>query len=117
MLPRSSIVRYAIHRLASRTYGSTIAAVGQASMHRRQFPHKSGGGASPGASEGANSSEVMITPRKNIEPISSLIRQVFFPCQPSPACRATTRSRIGPVSTYRSEEHTSELQSQFHLVC
>src|SRR5689334_23500010 len=38
--------------------------------------------------------------------------------QVRPACRSRGgRSRPSCCSTCRSEEHTSELQSQFHLVC
>src|SRR5689334_24102828 len=36
-------------------------------------------------------------------------------------CRANgaraSQTRAGPLASGRSEEHTSELQSQFHLVC
>src|SRR5438309_5346764 len=38
----------------------------------------------------------------------------------SPSRWSTTKKRIEPQSSHRrgrSEEHTSELQSQFHLVC
>src|SRR5215469_4928605 len=42
--PRSSIVKYAIQRRASSTYGSTSASVGQASMQRVQEPQRSRGG-------------------------------------------------------------------------
>src|SRR5438309_4458725 len=31
--------------------------------------------------------------------------------------QSKTRPATGGVTTFRSEEHTSELQSQFHLVC
>src|SRR5699024_11517250 len=39
---------------------------------------------------------------------------------PNPRCRATVPERSGPpwsVRVLRSEEHTSELQSRFDLVC
>ena len=44
------------------------APVGQASMHRLQFPHKSGAGVSAASSDAARSSVVTITPRNNHEP-------------------------------------------------
>src|SRR6202044_4201308 len=73
---------------------ATNASVGHASMHREHVPQRSGGGESA-----AIASDVTISPRKNHEPSGSLIRQVFFPIHPSPACRANLRSRIGAVST------------------
>src|SRR2546422_8230312 len=38
---------------------------------------------------------------------------------PPPACTSSTRGRPAPPASrrYRSEEHTSELQSRLHLVC
>src|SRR5207249_11869115 len=35
----------------------------------------------------------------------------------TPPTRAQAKTRIEPMSTMRSEEHTSELQSRFDLVC
>src|SRR6266436_1780357 len=71
-----------------------IAVVGHASMQRVQVPQRSGGGEA-----GEISSETRSSPRKNHEPISWLIRQVFFPIQPSPARLAYARSSSGAVST------------------
>src|SRR5712692_7378207 len=98
-----------MHRRASSWYGSTSASVGQASRHNRQFPQRSGGGGSPGARLGARSSVVRIAPRNSHEPSASLIRQVLFASQPSPAYFAATRSTTGPVSTYaRASNGASE---------
>src|SRR6266478_8702768 len=89
-----------IHFLASITYGSTKACVGHASRHRRQLPHKSGGGSSFSPSDGSKSSVVSRTPRKKKEPSIWLSSRVFFPSHPKPAYFASTRSWTGPVSTY-----------------
>ena len=88
------MVRYDRQRVASSTHGSRMAAVGQASMHSVQVPHWSNCGAS-----GSSAKLVMISDRKNHEPFSGLMRQVFLPIHPSPACWAYTRSCTGPVST------------------
>src|SRR5271157_4405627 len=87
IFPRNSMVRYEMQRRASSTYGSTSAPVGQASRHCRQFPQRSAGGASAGASDGA-------------KPSDSFSNSVFLPSQPSPAYLAKIRSATGPVSAY-----------------
>src|SRR5438309_9340653 len=65
-------------------------------------------------------------PRSTLFPYTTLFRS-----SPPPACRPSggnrpgrgpgpgdaPRSPSGPAPAHRSEEHTSELQSQFHLVC
>src|SRR5438309_9986213 len=48
-------------------------------------------------------------------PISGPPRRREAARRPRPARR--TRGRSSPTGGARSEEHTSELQSQFHLVC
>src|SRR6266568_6158235 len=53
-------------------------------------------------------------PRSTLFPYTTLFRS------PSPRrCSAarSTSGRRAPPRRWRSEEHTSELQSQFHLVC
>src|SRR5438309_11029570 len=53
-------------------------------------------------------------------PISTLFpyTTLFRSSRAKPCCRVSRRSRPGSrAARYRSEEHTSELQSQFHLVC
>src|SRR5437870_6536164 len=72
----------------------TSASVGQASMQRVHVPQRSGAGVS-----GSMSSEVSNSPRKNQEPIGSLMRHVFLPIHPSPARLAYARSSNGAVST------------------
>src|SRR6266481_9872308 len=47
-------------------------------------------------------------------PISAACSQAARSVRPPPAPRVR---RSPPTSSPRSEEHTSELQSQFHLVC
>src|SRR6267143_3008430 len=59
-------------------------------------------------------------PRSTLFPYTTLFRSP--PGRPSPAttcAESSTRSRTcSPAAPWRrSEEHTSELQSQFHLVC
>src|SRR5689334_24336271 len=71
-------------------------------------------------------------PRSTLFPYTTLFRSpAAFPCSTPRACRnistwACTASRCrdsraagsrSSASPTRSEEHTSELQSQFHLVC
>src|SRR5438309_8744266 len=52
-------------------------------------------------------------PRSTLFPYTTLFRSWSQPC-----CTSTNpRTRPSKPSTRRSEEHTSELQSQFHLVC
>ncbi len=92
--PRCSIVRYEMHRRASSWYGAVIAAVGHASMHRRQVPHRSTAGSSASSAKLVN-----ISPRKTHDPIFSLITHVFFPIHPIPARAARSFSITGAVST------------------
>src|SRR5438309_5065372 len=60
-------------------------------------------------------------PRSTLFPYTTLFRSTRSRRSSSPADRTTSKrwpaaySPFGPSS--RSEEHTSELQSQFHLVC
>src|SRR6266498_4914027 len=83
---RNSMVKYEMQSLESSVYAGpgpregTSASVGQASMQRVQVPQRSGAGVS-----GSMSSEVSNSPRKNQEPIGSLMRHVFLPIHPSPA--------------------------------
>ncbi len=92
MAPRSSIVKYEMHRRESTVNpgpAGTMAAVGQASMQRVHVPQRPGGGASAASAASASiASETSSSPRKNHEPPAWLMRQVFFPIQPSPAMRA-----------------------------
>src|SRR5579863_3023594 len=102
IVDRNSIVKYEMHSLASsskRPSGEgTIAAVGQASIQRVQVPQRSGGGASEAS--GSIESVVRSSPRKNHDPSCWLMRQVFLPIQPNPACLAIERSSRGAVSTH-----------------
>src|SRR5579862_9993895 len=52
-------------------------------------------------------------PRSTLFPYTTLFRSGGARRLRGPAARADRARRLGP----RSEEHTSELQSQFHLVC
>src|SRR2546427_4874830 len=52
-------------------------------------------------------------PRSTLFPYTTLFRSRFSTCQPQ--CERSTENVNGP--TARSEEHTSELQSQSNLVC
>src|SRR5689334_24114894 len=57
-------------------------------------------------------------PRSTLFPYTTLFRSngLARTCEPSsPGRQSQTRSGRAPA--VRSEEHTSELQSQFHLVC
>src|SRR5689334_23825936 len=60
-------------------------------------------------------------PRSTLFPYTTLFRSTRSPRgeAPSPARarRLRPRSALPRWRTRRSEEHTSELQSQFHLVC
>src|SRR6266704_2496993 len=50
--------------------------------------------------------------------VSVAIRSsLLFALQAAPARAPNTRARIGARTGWRSEEHTSELQSRFDLVC
>src|SRR5438309_3638310 len=51
-------------------------------------------------------------PRSTLFPYTTLFRSPTEWCSPFRSNRRSTTS-----SRFRSEEHTSELQSQFHLVC
>src|SRR5689334_24432693 len=56
-------------------------------------------------------------PRSTLFPYTTLFRS-SRPWPTTRSCRSwSSRSSWGPPSRPRSEEHTSELQSQFHLVC
>src|SRR6478735_11656420 len=50
-------------------------------------------------------------PRSTLFPYTTLFRSAC------PGCTSTATPRLGPPSTRRSEEHTSELQSPCNLVC
>src|SRR2546429_2357782 len=57
-------------------------------------------------------------PRSTLFPYTTLFRSCRLP--PSSRRRAARRRRLcggGPRVSFRSEEHTSELQSRLHLVC
>src|SRR5689334_23412523 len=74
-------------------------------------------------------------PRSTLFPYTTLFRSPRAPCprwgprprRPPPTCprsarrsagaRRALRGQVGGGRRGRSEEHTSELQSQFHLVC
>src|SRR5689334_24826825 len=58
-------------------------------------------------------------PRSTLFPYTTLFRSVRGPRPARPAPDATPRPLQTPACRRvpRSEEHTSELQSQFHLVC
>ena len=109
-----------MHSLASssnRPSGEgTIAAVGQASMQRVQVPQRSGGGAS-----GSRSSVVSSSPRKNHDPSFWLIRQVFLPIHPSPAClRQRTlqqAARYRRRLAIRNCSISSSLRAKFFKFC
>src|SRR3972149_9732566 len=85
-----------MHRFESRTYGSTIASVGHASIHALHEPQKSAMGSSY-----TRSRSVMISPRNTHEPYSFVMTFVCFPSHPIPALTAHALSITGPVSTYR----------------
>src|SRR2546422_1741055 len=63
-------------------------------------------------------------PRSTLFPYTTLFRSLVPPAA-SPATRATTALQLARPFTplnmidlpFRSEEHTSELQSRLHLVC
>src|SRR5699024_12118727 len=57
------------------------------------------------------------TARAIIHPQPSQPRSKSSPPRPNPATAVITPAAIVPISTGRSEEHTSELQSRFDLVC
>lgn len=79
-------------------FGSiVIAFVGQASMQRVHVPHESPRGFS--IDDDDNSRSVIISESNTHEPNSFVIKQVFFPMNPRPACSERERSSRGPVST------------------
>src|SRR5438309_4511977 len=62
---------------------------------------------------------ILRPPRSTLFPYTTLFRSREEHCHLR-ACRVSRRRRHPteyPNSSSRSEEHTSELQSQFHLVC
>src|SRR5258708_22426642 len=54
-------------------------------------------------------------PRSTLFPYTTLFRSVLSSPPESKACSCC--HMFGPLCEYRSEEHTSELQSPDHLVC
>src|SRR5256886_10693559 len=58
-------------------------------------------------------------PRSTLFPYTTLFRsrRTVSPRSPSSSPRSSTRSRAACSARSRSEEHTSELQSQSNLVC
>src|SRR5438067_9586642 len=57
-------------------------------------------------------------PRSTLFPYTTLFRSVSWSCLTLRLHRAVSfRSRIPQENPWRSEEHTSELQSRFDLVC
>src|SRR5207249_10396780 len=57
-------------------------------------------------------------PRSTLFPYTTLFRSCSASATSHPArIIATTRVQPAPHSPHRSEEHTSELQSRFDLVC
>src|SRR2546422_4520049 len=57
-------------------------------------------------------------PRSTLFPYTTLFRSRQLPQEASPAlARLCPKDQLGDGRTYRSEEHTSELQSRLHLVC
>src|SRR5438309_9293169 len=53
-------------------------------------------------------------PRSTLFPYTTLFRSLW---RLAPHCQAYVGTDLSPATLARSEEHTSELQSQFHLVC
>ena len=92
--PLFSIVKYDIHFLASSLYGATMALVGQALMQLEHDPQKLSSFLSI-----SNLILEYISPIKNQEPLSRLIRLVCFPIQPRPAFSAIGFSITGAEST------------------
>src|SRR5438309_8445724 len=61
---------------------------------------------------------IRLPPRSTLFPYTTLFRSCRSASAPPAASRTCTRdSTPSPGRSARSEEHTSELQSQFHLVC
>src|SRR5437763_16861671 len=55
------------------------------------------------------------SPRSTLFPYTTLFRSLRGCC--SPGCRRSPSRRNRPSADWRSEEHTSELQSPMYLVC
>src|SRR5260370_32217133 len=53
-------------------------------------------------------------PRSTLFPYTTLFRSRG---STSPSCSRPSACRFSPATTWRSEEHTSELQSHLNLVC
>ena len=75
-----------MHSRASTPPSGAMAPVGQASMHRRQVPQRSGGGAH--CASPSIGIETSNSPRKYHDPVPWWIRHAFLPIQPRPAARA-----------------------------
>src|SRR2546422_7391211 len=58
-------------------------------------------------------------PRSTLFPYTTLFRSSLLrrAAPYSPAGEGKSRPQDGPIQVFRSEEHTSELQSRLHLVC
>src|SRR2546430_7238920 len=56
-------------------------------------------------------------PRSTLFPYTTLFRSKSFSFRPATATPASITSTIANGKSWRSEEHTSELQSQSNLVC
>src|SRR2546429_4973572 len=56
-------------------------------------------------------------PRSTLFPYTTLFRSVWLGWLGSCGCRSWASCQLTISPTYRSEEHTSELQSRLHLVC
>src|SRR5688572_32301218 len=56
-------------------------------------------------------------PRSTLFPYTTLFRSRCAPAWRSRSPRGASRRSSGSTSAFRSEEHTSELQSQSNLVC
>lgn len=99
--PLCSMVRYEMHLFESiwvrPVFGSfVIALVGQASMQRVHVPQESPRCLS--IDDGDNSRSVIISESSTHEPNSFVMRHELRPMNPRPACSASVRSKIGPVS-------------------
>src|SRR6266481_7513659 len=65
----------------------------------------------------SNHSKSVSTPASLNHPLRIPISNAVQPGQSLNAIRSGGFASLGGVAAARSEEHTSELQSQFHLVC
>ena len=94
------------HRRASTTPSATIAAVGQASTHRRQVPQPSGTGSSPVGCDGSvRSASVSTAPSTNQLPLPGSNRLELLPNQPRPARYAAARSTRALSSASTTARH------------